>query len=467
MLKKHSEFFKSILILLDLTLISCAWIGAYGLRFYTDLIPVTKGVPAFQPYLILLPAILIIWGVVFKVFNLYRPRRISSRLSEVWDITKACSLSVLLIVALSFFLKQFDYSRVFFALFWFLSIILVTLSRWSFRESLRFFRRRGYNLRYVLMIGAGVTGREVTAKLHRHRELGIKVIGYLTRNPNKVGKELDGVKVLGSFDQLPQVMSSYAVDQVFLALPHDSYSEAEKLLRFLQDQPVDVRIVPDLFQFMTIGGEAELFDGLPIMTLQATPLYGWNQISKRMLDIIFSLIILIVTSPLLLMIAVLNKLTSQGSVLYRQKRMGYDGRIFEILKFRTMRQDTEDKTSAVWTASNDPRRTMVGTFLRKMSLDELPQFWNVLKGEMSIVGPRPERPEFVEKFRQTVPKYMLRHKIKAGITGLAQINGWRGDTSIDERIKCDLEYIQNWSPILDLKIMWMTLWKGFINRNAY
>lgn len=467
MLKKHSEFFKSLLFILDLVLISLAWVAAYGLRFYTDLIPVTKGVPSFKPYLALLPAILIIWGIVFKVFNLYRPRRISSHLSEIWDITKACSLATIVVVALSFFLRQFEYSRLVFIMFWGLSIMLVTISRWSFRELLRFFRRQGYNLRYALIIGAGQLGQELAARLHRHRELGIKIIGYLTRKPEKIGQELRGIKVLGRYDDLPAILASHPVDQVFLALPHDAYVHVEKILHFLQGQTADVRIIPDLCQFMTIRGQAELFDGLPIVTLQASPLYGWNQLLKRTTDIACSLFVLIVTSPLLLLIAALIKMTSPGPILYRQERMGYDGRVFEMLKFRTMRVDAEEEKGPVWAVSNDPRRTLVGAFLRRASLDELPQFWNVLKGEMSIVGPRPERPEFVEKFRTVIPKYMLRHKIKAGITGWAQVHGWRGSTSLEERIKCDLEYIENWSIWLDLKIMWLTIWKGFINKHAY
>lgn len=467
MLKKYSEFFKSILFLTDLILISIAWVAAYALRFHTDLIPITKGVPSYIPYLTLLPGILIVWGIVFKALDLYRPRRISSHLSEIWDITKACSLATLVVVALSFFLRQFEYSRLVFILFWGLSIALVTISRWSFREILRFFRRRGYNLRYALIVGAGRLGQELATKLHHHRELGIKVIGYLTRKREKVGQELRGIKVLGAYDELPAILASHPVGQVFIALPHNAYTDAEKILHFLQDQTVDVRIVPDLLQFMTIRGQAELFDGLPIVTLQATPLYGWNQLAKRVVDMVFSLVTLVAISPLMLLIAALIKLTSTGPILYRQRRMGYDGRLFEMLKFRTMCWEAEKETGAVWASPDDPRRTPMGAFLRKTSLDEFPQFLNVFRGEMSIVGPRPERPEFVEQFRQTIPKYMLRHKIKAGITGLAQINGWRGNTSIEERIKCDLDYIQNWSLWLDLKIMWLTIWKGFLNKNAY
>jgi len=467
MLKKYSEFFKSLLFILDLTLISAAWLVSYKLRFYAELIPVIKGIPSIQPYSALIPAILIVWSVIFKALNLYRPRRISSHLSEIWDITKACSLATLIVVALSFFLRQFEYSRVVFILFWGLSIVFITLSRWTFRELLRFFRRRGYNQRYGIIIGAGSLGQRLASKLRHHSELGIKIIGYLTRQNKKLNKRLNGICVLGTFDDLPSVLKTNSIDYVFIAIPREDYQKEERILEYLQNQTVNVHLVPDLGQFVTIQGQAEFFDGLPIITLQSTPLVGWNKLFKRFADIVFSFLILILTSPLMLFIGILIKLTSRGPILYKQQRIGFDGHTFEMLKFRTMKVDAEQETGAVWATKDDPRRTPVGMFLRKTSLDELPQFWNVLKGEMSIVGPRPERPEFVEKFRQTVPKYMLRHKIKAGITGLAQIKGWRGDTSIEERIKCDLDYIQNWSLILDLKIMWQTLWKGFINRNAY
>lgn len=467
MLKRYSEFFRSLLCLMDFIFILTAWIGAYAIRFYSDFVPTTKGIPPFQPYLALLPAILIVWGVAFKMFDLYRPRRISSHLSEMVDVAKACSMTTIVVVAVSFFLRQFEYSRSVFILFWGLSILLLTLSRAVFRELLRFVRRRGYNLRHALIIGAGPLGQEMANKLTHHRELGIKVAGFLSRQDAKVGANFSGIPVLGTYDDLPRIMAAYTLDQVFLALPYDAYGHAEKMIHFLQAQTADVRIVPDLLQFMTIQGQAELFDGLPIVTLQATPLYGWSRVLKRTTDVIFSLIALSLICPVVLLVSVLIKMTSPGRIFYRQKRVGYDGRIFEIVKFRTMREGAEQETGAVWAEKNDVRKTRLGAFLRATSLDEFPQFWNVLKGEMSIVGPRPERPEFVEKFRQTIPKYMLRHKIKAGITGWAQIHGWRGDTSLEERIKCDLEYIERWSIWLDVKIMWLTLWKGFVHKNAY
>ena len=467
MLKRHSEFFKSLLFLSDFILITLAWGLAYLLRFHGGLLPVTKGIPLFQPYLALLPVILVVWAIVFKAFNLYRPRRISSHLAEVWDITKACSLATLVVVSASFFLRQHEYSRLVFVLFWGLCILFITLNRLGFRELLRHFRRRGYNLRHALIVGAGSLGQELAHRLCRRTELGIELKGYLSRRPEKIGREFHGVRVLGTYDNLLDILSTHPVDYVFLALPKEEYSTQEKALHILQNHIVDVYIVPDLYQFVSIQGQAELFDGLPLVTVQATPLIGWNKVLKRATDLVCSSLLLTLTLPLTLLILLLIKTTSPGPVLYRQKRMGNDGRLFEILKFRTMRVGAEHGTGPTWAVPDDERTTRIGAFLRKTSLDELPQFWNVFKGEMSIVGPRPERPEFVDKFRQVIPKYMLRHKIKAGITGVAQVKGWRGNTSIEERIKCDLEYIEKWSLWLDLKIMWLTLWKGFIHKNAY
>ncbi len=464
MLKRHREFYKSILLLADFALISIGWVSAYWLRFYTDLIPVTKGVPDFTTYLTLFPAVLLAWGIAFKSFNLYRPQRVGSLLSEVWDVTKGCAFMTILLVTMSFFLRQFEYSRAVFILFGAHCVLLVTISRWTFRAALR---RRGNNLHAALIIGAGRLGQTLAGKLHYHSELGVNVIGYLTRKQEKVGQALDGIKVLGVYADLSSIFTKYNIDQVYIALPTDSYSQLTKIVAFLQEQTVDVRIVPDIVSYMTLQGQAELFEGLPIVTLQATPLYGWGQLAKRVMDVLFSSAMVVILSPLLLFIGAAILLASGRPIFYQQKRMGYDGQVFEMMKFRTMSKDAEEKTGVVWTVENDPRRTRLGSFLRATSLDELPQFFNVLKGEMSVVGPRPERPEFVEQFKHKVPKYMLRHKIKAGITGLAQIRGWRGNTSLDERIKCDLEYIEHWSPLLDVKIMFLTLWRGFVHKNAY
>jgi Undecaprenyl-phosphate glucose phosphotransferase len=467
LLKQRRRFLKSILLLTDIAAISVGWVSAYWLRFYTDLIPVTKGIPVFSAYLTLFPVILIAWGIAFQSLDLYHPRRTTWPLSDLWDITKGSAFMVILLVAISFFLGQFKYSRLVFVVFGVHCVILLVLNRWIFRRAMFLLQRKGYNQDYALIIGAGELGRTLFLTLRHHSDLGIEVVGYLTRRPEMVGQKLEGVPVLGLYQDLPRLFERYSLDQIFIAVPQEAYADLAPMIAFLQEQTVDVRMVPDIIQFMAIRGQAELFEGIPVITLQATPLHGWNRLVKRVMDILCSLIILAVAAPLLLMIAGAIKVTSPGPIFYRQRRMGFDGQVFEMLKFRTMHVMEGDPTTTAWTVQNDPRRTSFGVFLRAVSLDELPQFFNVLKGEMSIVGPRPERPEFVEQFKQNVPKYMLRHKIKAGITGWAQIHGLRGDTSIDERIKYDLEYIERWSPFLDLQIMVSTLWKGFINKNAY
>ena len=241
----------------------------------------------------------------------------------------------------------------------------------------------------------------------------------------------------------------------------------EKILQQLSTEMVDIKILPDLYQYVILQGSVEEFEGLPVVTLSGSPMYGWNQVVKRALDLTVSIPLLILGLPIFGLIALLIKLTSPGPVFYVQERMGYDGRIIRMVKFRTMQVDAEQETGEVWTAENDPRCTAVGAILRRTSLDELPQLWNVLKGEMSLVGPRPERPVFVEEFRQQLPRYMLRHRVKAGMTGWAQVQGWRGNTSLEKRLEHDLYYIQHWSLFLDLKILYLTLWRGFIHKNAY
>jgi len=272
--------------------------------------------------------------------------------------------------------------------------------------------------------------------------------------------------VLGTYEQAGEIARELSIDKVFIAIPLEAYGRMEGILRSLEEAIVDINVVPDLYQYITLRGGVEEFEGLPLISLQDSPSYGWNLVAKRVLDIGSSGIALLITAPLLLLIAAAIKLTSPGPVLYRQERMGLDGRTFQMRKFRSMRTEAEEDTGAVWATRDDRRRTAIGALLRRTSLDELPQLINVLLGEMSLVGPRPERPVFIEEFRKQIPRYMLRHKVKAGITGWAQVNGWRGDTSLDRRIECDLFYIEHWSLLFDLKILWLSLWKGFIHKNA-
>ncbi len=466
MLKRHSEFFKNLLFLSDLMIIGLCWVAAYYIRFSSTLFPVTKGIPPLEPYLWLLVPIIAVWGVCFYSLNLYRPRRMGSHLSEIVDIAKGNTLSILILVALTFFWKSFEFSRLVILYFWVLNMVVLGFSRMIFRELLRVLRRLGFNQRQVVIVGAGKLGQRLAGVLKAHPELGIQIRGFLTRNPEKVSKILDGTPVIGMIAQAKDHLKEN-VDMVFLCLPSDVEGETKDLMGLLSTLTVEVKIIPSIYEFVTLRAEAEMFDGLPMITLQGSPLYGWNLLLKRVVDVCGSLLALMVTSPMMLCAAILIKLTSPGPVFYRQVRGGLDGHCFTIFKFRTMRVNAEEASGPVWATSDDPRRTSLGAWLRRTSLDELPQFWNVLRGDMSIVGPRPERPEFIQQFREQFPKYNLRHKMKAGITGWAQVNGFRGNTSWEKRLAHDMYYIENWTLWLDIKIMFMTIWKGFIHREAY
>ncbi|PWB47489.1 MAG: undecaprenyl-phosphate glucose phosphotransferase [Candidatus Methylomirabilota bacterium] len=466
MLKRHSEFIESLMLLADLLVISASWLGSYYFRFYWGPVQVYHEVPDIRPYLLLLGLIIIVWGVAFKAFGLYRPKRISSRLAEVRDIAKACTIAVLVLIAATFFLKQFEFSRIVIVCFWIVSIVSVSLVRGSFREALRFTRRRGYNLRHVLIVGEGALAQEIADRIRARPELGLRMKGFLVGDAGMIGQQMDGLRALGAYEQAGELAEALSIDRVFIAIPLETYGRMEAILRTLENGTAAVNVVPDLHQYVTLRGGVEEFDGLPLISLQDSPHYGWNLVGKRVLDVMLSSIALLITGPLLLLLAAVIRLTSPGPVLYRQERMGLDGRTFQMLKFRSMRDDAEEETGPVWAARDDGRRTAIGALLRRTSLDELPQLVNVLKGEMSLVGPRPERPVFIEEFRKRIPRYMLRHKVKAGITGWAQVNGWRGDTSIEKRIECDLFYIENWSLVFDLRILWLSFWKGFIHKNA-
>lgn len=465
MLKKHSYFWESVLLLSDIVTITALWIAAYYLRFQFGIGP-DKGVPPFQEYLLVLLPILLIWPFIFRNMGLYRPRRIASHFSEFFDIAKASTLATLILITTTFLIRKHEFSRLVFFYFWMMSIVLLSSERWIFREILRFLRRKGYNTRNVLVVGAGGLGNRIVKKIQDNPWTGLGVVGYLD-DYKKTGELFEGKKVLGRISDIKNVINEHGVDQVFVALPIRAHKRLMYIVETLKDELVTIRVVPDIYQAITLNASVQEFEGLPLINLTDTLMYGWNVVVKRFADIVLSLLAIILTAPIMFIIAVAFKLTSPGPLFYRQERMGLDGKTFDMLKFRSMRVDAEAQTGAVWARENDPRRTRLGTFLRKTSLDELPQFFNVLKGDMSIVGPRPERPVFIEEFRKKIPGYMLRHKMKAGITGWAQVNGWRGNTSLEKRIECDLYYIENWSIWFDMKIMWLTVWQGLVNKNAY
>ncbi len=465
MLKAYSRLFEQLILVGDLLLVAGCWLLAYWFRFHLPGPPLSyRDVPPLNDYLLMLVPILAVWGVSFRAFGLYRPRRIGSHLSEAWDIAKASSMGALMLVAImTFFFRGYDYSRVVIVYFWLLSIGVLWFSRAAFREALRFARRRGYNLRYALVVGGGELAATVVQRMQGRPDVGIQVLGVVGDDKEDTG----GARWLGGYADLRAVLDAHTVDHVMLALAHEDYGRLAGLLDAVGDEPVTIHVVPDLLRFASLRGGVEQFEGMPFIHLRESPLYGWSSLAKRVFDFAFSLAVLALFWPVLLVLAAAVRVTSTGPVLYRQERMGLDGRPFRMLKFRTMQADAEKGTGPVWTDAGDRRRTGLGTLLRRFSLDELPQFINVLRGEMSVVGPRPERPVFVERFRQTVPGYMLRHKVKSGITGWAQVNGLRGNTSLEKRIQYDIEYIERWSLWLDLKIIAMTVARVLVDRNAY
>ncbi len=443
----------------DLLATSAAFFVAYWLRFVFEIHPVTKGLPPLFMYLRLLPVVLVLYPVVFYFQGLYHRRRMRSRFDEGMRVMMAVMLATVLLTAgLTFYRPpDFTYSRLFLAVFAVTDAVLVSLFRWGIGAGLARIRRSGGNLQRVLVIGAGDLGRQVVERLEVHKEFGFSVVGFLDDDPGRQQRKIQGVPVLGTTEELESVVAGHGVDQVMIALPLAAHYRTVQLIRRAGQLLVDIKVVPDVLQYYTMRAGIEDLDGLPLINLTQIPLQGWNQIVKRAFDIAGSAALLLATSWLFPIIAWLIKREDGGPVFFSQVRTGLDGRSFELFKFRSMRVDAEGDGEAQWTRTRDSRVTRVGEVLRRTNLDELPQLYNVLRGDMSLVGPRPEQPKFVERFRSRYPAYNVRHRVRAGLTGWAQVNGLRGDTSIRQRIVHDLYYIENWSLGLDMRILWRTL----------
>jgi len=455
-----------------------AFAAAWTLRFELQIFAFEPHLPELSRYLELIPFLLLVWPLVFYFHGLYQIRRGRSQVDEILTLVLAVLLASLLLSVFTAFYRPpglqrpdgtfepFTYSRSFLGLFAVLNLGFVSAGRLAVRSVLRRRRLKGENLQRILILGAGDLGRELAEKLQDHRELGFEVAGFLDDDPGKTGHHLAGVPVLGKLDRLERILSEKNIDQVFIALPVSAHKKILRILQLVGRECVEVRLVPDILQYATLQATLEDVDGLPVINLSQVPLQGWSSLVKRLMDIALSASALIVLLPFLPLLALAVWWEDRGPVFYHQERMGLDGKSFMIWKIRSMRVGAEASTGPVWATKDDPRRTRIGGLLRRWSLDELPQLWNVLKGDMSIVGPRPERPAFVHEFKHKIPQYMLRHRVKAGITGWAQVHGWRGNTSIKKRIQYDLYYIENWSLKLDLKILWMTLRHG-LRTNAY
>ncbi|MFB3855040.1 MAG: undecaprenyl-phosphate glucose phosphotransferase [Vicinamibacterales bacterium] len=475
MVKRYNRLLAAFHTLSDSLLAVVAFVLAYVIRFETSLIPVTKGYPPFGQYVNVVPLIAALVPAAYYLQGLYRLRRGRSRVDDFFAVFVGSILAVVMGVGATLYIQTyylseeakaagiFEVSQAVWALFLVLNVTLTYASRELVRQTLERRWRAGIGLKRVLIAGAGDLGRVVADKILEHRELGYQIAGFVDDRAGK-GDHLGhrGLPLLGTLAEAGEVAVREKIDHLYIALPLEEHVKMLQVVDMASRECIDVKVVPDLLQFIALKARLEELDGVPIISLNDVPLQGFNGVLKRALDIVISAVSLAIVAIPMGIIALAVKLSSPGPVFYRQVRMGLDGRAFTVFKFRSMFQGAESETGPVWARDNDPRCTRVGRILRRFDLDELPQLWNVLKGEMSLVGPRPERPYFVEQFKQRFPQYMLRHKVKSGITGWAQVNGWRGNTSIEKRIEYDLYYIENWSVSLDLKILWLTFVRGVI-----
>ncbi|MEO5763542.1 MAG: undecaprenyl-phosphate glucose phosphotransferase [Vicinamibacteria bacterium] len=469
----------------DMVAVAIAWMTAYYARFnstlFTGPFPPYKGVPAARDYAELLPLILGVAGVVFALQGLYRLRRPMSAIDDVLRIVAAFIVTAALSLGATLYIRIYfryapevaasaEYSQGVFVLFVVFGAPLAIAGR---RLLLAWFERawtRGENAVRILVAGTSELGQTVARKLAAQKRLGFHVVGHLSESL-PTGDSAQNHTVLGPLTSANEVIYSHSIDVVYVALPMERHAEMVNLVQNLQSEVVDVRIVPDLLQCLTLRSGIEDLDGIPIVSLNETPLHGLPALLKRAMDLAGGLLILAVLTfliPVLPLVVLAIKLKGgKGPILYSQDRVTLDGRHFPVFKFRTMREDAEAESGPVWASEQDPRRTDLGVFLRKYNLDELPQLLNVIRGDMSLVGPRPERPHFVDQFKHKIPNYMLRHRVPSGLTGWAQVHGWRGNSSLEKRIEFDLYYIENWSLYLDLKILVLTVFRGFGQTHAY
>ena len=482
MINRQRSGLIGLFVLSDIIGITLAFFYSYFFRFYLYIIPVdpAKGIPQIKQYVYVFPLFLISHLAIFYLQGFYKTRLKRTQIDDFFLIMLNAFFSILIALAVlnylytysqgaaPLFRMDFKISHGFLGVYFIAIVIVISVFRHQIYYMMKRRYAKGYNLKNVLIVGAGEMGKAVAKKLTNYKDLGFIVTGFLD-DQRKEGEELHvngGIKVLGPVSALEEILEKNNISEVYVALELRNYQAILETLKTVNKYPVNIRIIPDLFHFLTLKSRIEDLDGFSVISIDEPPMRGVGLFIKRLMDRVASALLLIFLSPLLLIVALMIKFGSKGAVLYHQERIGLDGRKFTIHKFRTMITEAEKGTGPVMCKPDDERITGVGRFLRKYSIDELPQLINVLKGEMSLVGPRPERPAFVDDFREKIPKYMLRHKVKSGITGWAQVHGLRQDTPIDKRLDYDFYYIQNWSLVLDLKILWRTLVKGFIDKTT-
>jgi exopolysaccharide biosynthesis polyprenyl glycosylphosphotransferase len=462
MIRKQREQLARLYACSDVLAIMIGFLASFWLRFYSGLLRVPKGIPSFSSYLIIVPFLTLIHLVYFSYQGFYRFKLRRNRLDDLFLVILNSTASTFTVLLIFSYLKSYDFirfeiSHVFLLVYALDSILSIFVCRALMFKVFRRLALARNGISRVLIAGNGNLAEMTAANLAKYGHFGLEVSGFLAPQA--------GAGILGSYAELERVVKKHGITDLFVALPLSEYDTIMKLIEDANNLLLDIRLVPDILQLASLKAGLEHIEGLPIINLGDIPLEGWPALSKRLFDLLVALSGLVFFLPLLALTALLLKLDSKGPVFYRQTRLGLDGRIFKMIKFRTMVCNAEKETGPIWSPQNDARVTRVGKILRKLSIDELPQLINVLTGDMSLVGPRPERPELVQKFKQSIPRYMLRHRVKTGMTGWAQVHGLRGNTPLDKRIEFDIYYIQNWTFRLDLEIIFRTILKfRFIDR---
>lgn len=467
MIKENQKYINRFVILTDGICIFTSLILAWFIRFNSGLIDKAEGHLTFSQYIRPAIAIIPIYIILYSLYNLYEPHRLRGLWNEVLNIIKANIIGILIFTLGLFLLKNIDYSRYVLFIFFINSIALTCIFRTLLRYVARKVRRRGNNIKHILLVGYSELAAEFLKLIGLNRHWGYSVVGIIDDNKRNKNEFYD-VKHIGKIGDLESILENSEIDEVFITLELKEYEKLGRIIEACEKTGVRTQIIPDYYKYIPAKPYVEEVGGLPIINIRYVPLDSIiNKIIKRTFDIIGSLLCIMLFSPVMLIITIIIAITSPGPILFTQERVGLNKKKFMMYKFRSMKVQREDEEKKQWTTKEDSRKTKFGNFIRRTSIDELPQLFNVLKGDMSLIGPRPERPYFVGQFKEEIPKYMIKHQVRPGMTGWAQINGFRGDTSISGRIEHDLYYIENWTIGLDIRILWLTLFRGFINKNAY
>lgn len=466
MIKDNQRYLNRIHVVLDAVVTVISYIMAWWLRIVVFQRP-GEGTLAPETYFIALLGIVPLYMALYSALNLYKSKRYSSALREFFDLIRANLIGLVVFFVALYIINEPNFSRSVIFIFFVINVLLTVLVRNAIRVFLRQIRKKGYNIKYIVLVGYSRAAEEYIDRIHANPQWGYVVRGILDDHI-PAGTLYKGIKVVGRIDNLYYVLPENKLDEIAITLSLEDYDRLEEIVGLCEKSGVHTKFIPDYNSVIPSKPYTEDLSGLPVINIRRVPLTNTlNWVVKRAVDIVGSLVALIIFSPIMLISAIVIKCSGSGPVIFKQERVGLHNKTFKMYKFRTMEVQKPQDESKAWTVKNDPRVTKFGRFLRKTSLDEVPQFYNILKGDMSLVGPRPERPVFVDKFKEEIPRYMIKHQVRPGLTGWAQVNGYRGDTSIRKRIDCDIYYIENWTFGFDIKILFLTVFKGFVNKNAY